>query len=61
MSRLLRLEAVKDLTGLSRSTIYAHPEFPKPIKILPGGRAVGWSERELIEWTERRIAERDQT
>jgi len=55
MSRLLRLAAVKDLTGLSRSSIYAHPDFPRPIKIGAGGRAVAWVESEIRSWVERRI------
>ena len=56
MPRLLRLQAVRELTGLSRSTIYADPEFPKPVKIGP--RAVAWVEQEIKEWIVARIAER---
>jgi prophage regulatory protein len=57
MSRLLRLDAVKEITGLSRSTIYADPSFPKSVKI--GERAVAWVEDEIREWVEARIAERE--
>lgn len=56
MSRLLRLDAVKEITGLSRSTIYADPTFPRPVKI--GERAVAWVEDEIREWVDARIAER---
>jgi len=57
MPRLLRLDAVKEITGLSRSTIYADPLFPKPVKI--GERAVAWVEDEIREWIDARIAERE--
>lgn len=56
MPRLLRLDAVKEITGLSRSTIYADHTFPRPVKI--GERAVAWVEDEISEWVDARIAER---
>lgn len=59
MPKLLRLAAVKDLTGLSRSSIYAHPDFPRPVKIGAGGRAVAWVESEIREWVKGRIQERE--
>jgi prophage regulatory protein len=54
--RLLRLQQVKEATGLSRSSIYADPDFPKPVKI--GARAVAWCESEIFEWISDRIASR---
>jgi len=48
---VLRLPAVKSLTGLSRSTIYAavkRGEFPTPIPL--GARAIGWLSTELDAW-----------
>jgi prophage regulatory protein len=59
MSKLLRLAAVKELTGLSRSSIYAHPDFPRPVKIGAGGRAVAWVENEICEWVKARIDQRE--
>jgi prophage regulatory protein len=59
MSKLLRLAAVKELTGLSRSSIYAHPDFPRPVKIGAGGRAVAWIQKEIQDWVAARIHERD--
>lgn len=56
MPRLLRLSAVKEITGLSRSTIYADANFPRPVKI--GERAVAWVEEEIRGWIDARIAER---
>lgn len=53
---ILRLPAVKQSTGLSRSTIYqrvADGSFPKPVSL--GDRAVGWLEHEVQEWLQRRI------
>lgn len=57
MPKLLRLEAVKELTGLSRSAIYADTEFPKSVKIGP--RAVAWVEQEIADWIAARIRERE--
>ncbi len=55
-SRIIRLPAVLDLTGLSRSTIYlrmANEEFPSSISL--DGRAVGWVETEVSAWIDRQI------
>lgn len=57
MTKLLRLDDVKDLTGLSRSTIYADRNFPRPVKI--GERSVAWVEEEIKEWIAARIADRE--
>jgi prophage regulatory protein len=57
MPKLLRLSAVKEITGLSRSSIYADPSVPKPVKI--GSRAVAWVEDEIREWVNTRIQERE--
>lgn len=49
--KILRLPSVKELTGLSRSTIYlriSKNEFPAPISL--GARAVGWIESEIEAW-----------
>ena len=55
-TRVLRLAAVKNRTGVSRSSIYAWVAagtFPRPISLGP--RAVGWLESEIAEWLQRRI------
>lgn len=47
----IRRPEVEEMTGLSRSTIYAMMEsgdFPRPVKI--GKRAVAWPESEIKEW-----------
>jgi prophage regulatory protein len=50
-TRVLRLNEVKTLTGLSRSTLYARiaaDAFPRPVSL--GERAVGWRQTEIDEW-----------
>jgi prophage regulatory protein len=57
--RLLRLNEVKQRTGLSKSSIYnqiTDGTFPQPVLI--GARAVAWVEDEIEEWISNRIAER---
>jgi prophage regulatory protein len=54
--KILRLRDVKEITGLSRSTIYleiAKGKFPKQIQ-LTGARSVGWHESAIIQWVESR-------
>ena len=61
----LRLEAVKQASGLGRSTIYDlmaedPPRFPRPVK--PGGenaKAVAWLASEIAAWQREKIAARD--
>lgn len=55
---ILRLPAVKQRTGLSRSTIYlriAQGTFPAPVSL--GARAVGWVESDVDDWISRQIAD----
>ncbi|WP_265529090.1 helix-turn-helix transcriptional regulator [Sphingomicrobium marinum] len=59
MSKLLRLPAVLDRTGLTRSSLYAkisEGTFCAPIKI--GSRAIAFAESEVEDWIAARIAER---
>ena len=56
--KIIRLNEVKVITGLSRSTIYlrmAEGKFPQQISL--GSRAVGWINSEVIDWIEQRINE----
>src|SRR5262245_64137217 len=59
--RFLRQREVLPLSGFgSQSTLkikIKNGEFPAPIKISEGRQA--WSEREVIEWQQARIADRD--
>lgn len=54
--KILRLKEVQQMTGLSRSTIYAEiakGNFPKQVK-LTGARSVGWYESAVVQWIESR-------
>jgi len=56
VNKILRLPAVKEQTGLSRSTIYlqiSRDKFPAPISL--GDRAVGWLEEDINNWLEQKI------
>lgn len=49
--RLLRRPTVQEITGLSRSSIYAKMAdgtFPRPVQI--GARAVAWKESDILKW-----------
>lgn len=49
--RILRLDAVLERTGLSRSTLYRKIEqgsFPRQIKIAP--RCAGWRQSAVADW-----------
>jgi prophage regulatory protein len=51
IDRIVRLDAVLDRTGLSRSTLYRKMRkgsFPQQINI--GDRCVGWRESDLASW-----------
>lgn len=56
--KLIRLPAVQQKTGCSRSEIYRRVslgDFPKPIKL--GIRASAWVEQEVDSWIDQRITE----
>jgi prophage regulatory protein len=56
MTKFLRLPAVIDRTGLSRSTIYEMVErgdFPRPVKI--GARAIAWPIERLEDWMAEKV------
>jgi len=56
-NKIIRLPAVKEKTGLSRSSIYLRmtkDDFPKSISL--GDRAIGWLESDIEQWLEDKIA-----
>lgn len=58
-SRLLRIREVLRLCGLSRTTLYREIKlhnFPAPIKL--SARSVGWSQEDVAQWLDARIAQR---
>jgi prophage regulatory protein len=59
---ILRLPEVRQITGLSRSSIYAlqtTQSFPHSVKLSE--RAVGWLESEVRIWLEARVQRRDES
>jgi prophage regulatory protein len=59
ISKIIRLPATSQKTGLSRSTIYAliaRGEFPKQIKLSP--RSIGFLESEVDQWLADRASAR---
>lgn len=59
MTTLLRLPDVLNRTKLSRSRLYellADNKFPAPVKL--GGKILAFSDKEIEEWIEARLAER---
>lgn len=58
--RLLRWDQVRPIVGICRShchQLVARNLFPKPRKIVPGGRASAWVESEINAWVQQRIAD----
>lgn len=56
--RVLRIKSVCQITGRSRSMVYADMSagtFPQPVKLGP--RAVGWLQSEILGWLAGRVAE----
>ena len=56
-TKLIKLRAVKDWTGLSRSSIYAMMKsgnFPKSVSI--GARAIAWADTDIQAWIDSRIS-----
>lgn len=61
MDKILRLKEVKDLTSLSKTTIYRlmnSGQFPNNIKI--GMKAKGWRESDLEKWLHMNNPDMDQ-
>jgi predicted DNA-binding transcriptional regulator AlpA len=59
--RLIRINEVRELTGLCRSAVYSAAGFPKPIKLPTGGdgskgRASAWIFSEVVAWIQTTIA-----
>lgn len=55
---LWREPRVVQAVGLARSTIWSlvkEGEFPAPVPIHDGGRAVGWPSNEVNGWIQNRI------
>jgi prophage regulatory protein len=59
-NRVIRLPAVREVTGMGRTTLYRNiknGKFPRPI--ILGARAVGWIEADVQAWLQSRIDARE--
>lgn len=57
--RLIRPREVRAVTGLSPSSLdraVRAGQFPRPVPLVPGGRAVGFSERAVQAWIAERLS-----
>jgi prophage regulatory protein len=62
LNRMFRLRDLPQFVGLRRTQIgelIKSGEFPKPVPLSDGGRAVAWLETDLIAWQNARIAVRN--
>jgi prophage regulatory protein len=60
--KLIRLPEALSKTGLTRTRLYeavSAGTFPRPVKLGPNARAIGFSEGEIDEWIRTRLAERE--
>lgn len=60
--KLIRIKTVAEITGLSKSHIYAQQKkglFPKSVQIIPNGKATAWVLAEISGFIDSRIQERD--
>jgi len=60
---LKRKEVLQKFGGVSKDSGYRHlfsrPDFPRPVKVFPGQDL--WLEKEVDEFIERLVADRDAT
>jgi prophage regulatory protein len=62
LNRMYRLRELPQFVGLRRtqiSELVKAGEFPRPIPLSHGGRAVAWLEADLVAWQTARIAARN--
>jgi predicted DNA-binding transcriptional regulator AlpA len=62
LNRMYRLRDLPQFVGLRRTQIgelMRTGEFPRPVPLSDGGRAVAWLEHELIAWQAQRLAKRE--
>lgn len=60
--KLIRLPEALAKTGLSRTRLYEAVNagtFPRPVKLGPDARAIGFVDSEIDAWIEERVAARE--
>lgn len=58
--RILRMRQLTEKLSISDSHIYAliqQNKFPKPFRLVSGGRAMGWYEKEIDDWLTKELEE----
>jgi prophage regulatory protein len=61
--KIIRIKQVTALTGFSKSYIYELAKkglFPKSLKLIKGGAAVGWLESDINQWIEDCVANQEE-
>lgn len=51
--KIIRYMEVSRKLGISPASLFemiARAEFPRPFRIIPNGRSVGWLEQEVDDW-----------
>ncbi len=62
MTKIIRIKEVISRTGISKSYIYAlskDGKFPKSIRLIKDGAAVGWLESDVNQWIDDCIANQE--
>jgi prophage regulatory protein len=60
--RIVRMRELAARLALSSSHLYAlikTGRFPRPVSLIPGGRAKGWTEQDISKWLKGRVELRD--
>jgi len=55
---VIKMKELVQVVGISRSYIYAlqaRGEFPRPIRLVKGGRSTGYLRSEIDDWVKGRI------
>ena len=62
--RVIKVQDVCDKSAVSRTTLgrlCQTEDFPKPVRLGPGGRSIGFFAHESDAWLETQAAEREHT
>ena len=60
--RVIKVQDVCDKIAVSRTTLWRlclTEDFPKPVRLCPGGRSIGFFAHEIDAWLETQAAERE--
>ena len=60
--RVIKVQDVCDKIAVSRTTLWRlclTEDFPRPVRLGPGGRSIGFFAHEIDAWLETQAAERE--